>query len=112
MSVSSAMLLGMTLRLSLDLYEMTYGQLFDFVEAARAAGVSRATEVLQVPVENEDNIIDRFEIELTSLPGKARVISAEDAEAHAATLESVIDSEGDARSELSRLQDLRAALLG
>ncbi len=102
----------MTLRISLDVYEMTYGQLFDFTDAARAAGVDRSSQVVQVPAEQDENIIDRFDLEVTQLPRQGVTISAEDAETHVDTLQSVIDRDGDARNEMTALIELLKALRG
>jgi hypothetical protein len=100
----------MTLRISLDLYEMTYGQLIDFADAARTAGVDRQSEVTQVPVQNEDTMIDRFEIEVDNLPHPSRTLDSPSSLHYREVLQAIIDNDGDARNQLPELMELRDLL--
>jgi len=102
----------MPLRLNLDLDEMTYGNLFDFSDAARSSGKSRNDKVEQVLAVNNDEIVDHFSVEVEGLAtgNGPRIIEAEDAIFWSDTLEKIINSDGDARSDISELRAIRDAL--
>ncbi|REE72176.1 hypothetical protein C8E05_1564 [Rhodococcus wratislaviensis] len=100
----------MGIKVSADLYELTWGDLFNLVDLARGAGVDESDEVTQVPVENHDeNVIDRFELELpngTSIR-RSPTLSNEDRDRFAEALDQVIERDGDARASMIELKELR-----
>ncbi|CAQ03251.1 hypothetical protein ACR8AL_07560 [Clavibacter sepedonicus] len=103
----------MTMRISVDLENMTYGELIEFALAARASGVDPATPVTQVPAAQDEDLIVRFEIEVDSLTGEDFIeISPTDARHYAGIIDSVLDNDGDARAEQGALTNLRDVLQG
>lgn len=103
----------MGLKVSVDLYELSFGDLYDFVDLARGAGITHDAKVTQVPIENRDEYsIDHFEVELPSgNVRKAVDLAGIDRDHLAEVLEAVISSDGDARAALSELKELRDHLL-
>ncbi|MFC9472090.1 hypothetical protein ACFTS5_07850 [Nocardia sp. NPDC056952] len=103
----------MGLKVSIDLYELSFGDLYDFVDLARGAGITNDVKVTQVPIENHDEFsIDRFEVELPSdNVRKAVNLAGLDRDHLADVLEEVISSDGDARAALIDLKELRERLL-
>jgi len=106
----------MTLRARVDVGDsLTFGDLYQFVDLARASGVSAETQVVQVPVrEGEPDLgIDCFEVELATSARieQARTLAAADTRALAAVLDAVVQAEGDARNVLNDLQAWRDRLV-
>lgn len=103
----------MGLKVSIDLYELSFGDLYDFVDLARGAGITRDAKVTQVPIENHDEYsIDHFEVELPSdNVRKAVDLAGLDRDHLADVLDTVISNDGDARTALSELKELRDRLL-
>ncbi|MFC4223584.1 hypothetical protein [Lysinibacter cavernae] len=100
----------MTLKLSLETYEMTYGQLIDFADIARASGVDRNAPVEQVEDPQVPNIVERFELDVVQVPTSNVIIDASTAADYARALASIIHNEGDARAELETLREIYEAL--
>ncbi|MFE7719745.1 hypothetical protein ACFU44_11975 [Nocardia rhizosphaerihabitans] len=102
----------MGLKVSADLYEATFGDLYDFVDLARGAGITRDAKVTQMPIENHEYSIDHFEVELPSgNVRKAVDLASIDRDHLADVLEAIISTDGDARAALSELKELRDRLL-
>ncbi|MEU2042713.1 hypothetical protein [Nocardia niwae] len=103
----------MGLKVSIDLHELSFGDLYDFVDLARGARIPRDAKVTQVPIENHDEYsIDHFEVELPSgNVRKAVDLAGLDRDHLADVLEAVISTDGDARTALSELKELRDRLL-
>ena len=103
----------MTMRISVDLENMTYGELIEFAVAARASDVDLTAPVVQVPAVQSEDLIVRFELEVDSITSPAPVeISPTDARHYAGIIESVLDNDGDARAEQGALTNLRDLLQG
>lgn len=102
----------MSMKVSIDTYGMTFGDLYNFVDLARGAGIAPDQEVTQVMVPNDDSILDKFEVELTS--GQIRTspdLSGLDIDHLTKAIGLVIESDGDARAVLPELKELRDRLL-
>lgn len=95
----------------MDLYGLTYGSLIDFADAARASNVDRDAPVTQVMVENNDDMVDKFELNVGHLPAGHVTFDAAAATTFAAELDSILEGEGDARGHLESLRALRDHLL-
>lgn len=102
----------MTLRLNLDMDEMTYGNLFDFTDTARAAGKGRDEKVEQVLAVNDDTYVDHLSVEVDDLSGNSGpvILDAEAAGYFSALLDSILSGDGDIRGDFSGLRELREAL--
>lgn len=103
----------MTLKFSLDLDELTYGQLYNFVDYARGAGIPADEKVSLVldPLATEDVVVG-LEVQLPDDDvRKAPDFSDLDRDHLAAVLEAVIKAEGDARLAIHELMEIRDRLL-
>lgn len=102
----------MSLKVSVDLGELTFGDLYNFVDLARGAGIASDAAVKQVPLENYDELcIDRFELDLPNDEIRKAVYLAELDRTHIlGVLDSIIENEGDARGLIAELKDLRQRL--
>ncbi|MGB3360816.1 hypothetical protein [Rhodococcus qingshengii] len=103
----------MTLKVSIELDGMTFGDLYNFVDLARGAHIGGDEVVTQVPYENhEDNVIHKFEVELPDGNlRKAPDMSGLDRTHLIAVLDNVIEEDGDARGALPELKELRDSLI-
>ncbi|MBM4602814.1 hypothetical protein GS575_07335 [Rhodococcus hoagii] len=102
----------MSMKVSIDTLGMTFGDLYNFVDLARGAGIAPDQEVTQVMLPNDDSILDKFEVELTSGHiRKAPDLSGLDLGQLIQAIDEVIDSEGDARGVIPELKELRDRLL-
>lgn len=106
----------MGLRVRIDISDqLTYGDLYQFVNFARTSGVTPDTKVVQVPVrEQEPDLgIDCYELELPSSvnfePGVT--LPPDEARSLASLLETVVEEEGDARKVLAELREWRDRLI-
>jgi hypothetical protein len=95
---------------------LTYGDLYTFVDFARAINTPADSKVIQLPVsEQEPHLgIGSFEIEITSVNGIEQpvTLSATEARSLARLLGSICNDEGDARGALGDLAEWRNRLLG
>ncbi|UDF18770.1 hypothetical protein [Rhodococcus qingshengii] len=103
----------MTLKVSIELDGMTFGDLYNFVDLARGAHIDADEVVSQVPYDNhDDNVIHKFEVELPDgNVRKAPDMSNLDLSHLVAVLENVIEEGGDARGALPELKELRDTLI-
>lgn len=99
----------MGIKVSLDLQDLTYRELFDFVDLARGSNVDPSSTVQQIPIEGHDELsIDRFEVELPDgFRRPAPDLSEIDREHITNVLGSILDGDGDARHALAELRELR-----
>ncbi|MEV0271141.1 hypothetical protein AB0H43_20365 [Hamadaea sp. NPDC050747] len=105
----------MTLRARVDIDDnLTYGELFDFVDIVRDSGVSPDALVKQVRTEHngDDFGLEAFEQEVTLPAIRSVVLGGDEVRELLATLEMITDSDGDARAALDALTKLRKRLLG
>jgi hypothetical protein len=105
----------MTLRARVDINEnLTYGDLFDFVDIVRDSDVSPDTVVKQIRTEHlgEDFGLEAFEADVTVPQVRSVVLQGSEVRQLLSTLEEIIDSQGDARSALGALTQLRKRLIG
>ncbi|MBX7267502.1 hypothetical protein KIF24_16685 [Micromonospora sp. Llam7] len=105
----------MTLRARVEINEnLTYGDLFDFVDIVRDSDVSPDTLVKQIRADHhgEDLGLEAFEADVTLPQVRSVVLHGYEVRQLLGTLEEIIDSEGDARSALSTLTRLRKRLIG
>lgn len=97
----------MGIKVSVDLKDLTYRELFDFVDLARGSKVDPSSTVQQIPIEGHDEFsIDRFEVELPDgFKRPAPDLSGIDREHMTSVLESILDGDGDARHAVAELRD-------
>ncbi|WP_137159290.1 hypothetical protein [Blastococcus sp. CCUG 61487] len=102
----------MPMKLSIDLDGLTWGQLFDFVDAARGADVNPAQMVGQVtdPNDPEARTVG-LEATVADLTQRVAVFDHSTRLHYAQSLSHVLEEDGDARAELITLRDLRDGLL-
>ncbi|MDV8076531.1 hypothetical protein R4P47_08175 [Rhodococcus sp. IEGM 1370] len=102
----------MAMKISVALDQMTFGDLYNFVDLARGARIGSEQAVNQVvyPQTDEDAVYG-LELELDSSPIRTAPDMSGIARDHVvAVLESVIESDGDARGALEELRELRDLL--
>lgn len=91
-----------------------FGDLFAFVEHARAAGAKPDTPILAVTAPQDDSIVVALRVELDLPPAPAHRsevrLDGDDVAQLLAVFESIEANEGDARAELSAIQELRHRL--
>jgi len=95
---------------------MTYGELYQLVDLARASGVDPATSVAKVRADDhgEDLGVEALEADLDStrdLTGAVTLLGDE-VRGLASVLDGVLENEGDARDMISELGKWRDRLLG
>ncbi|QNE44966.1 hypothetical protein F1C15_15100 [Frigoribacterium sp. NBH87] len=101
----------MGLKTTLDLDELTWGDLLAFSDIGRAAGVGDDEKVEQTWSQNSE--LEALAVDLPAAGLQRRpVISAEEGIDFAAVLAEVLLGEGDARAYLGKLTELRDRLLG
>jgi hypothetical protein len=99
------------MRLSVDFDGLAWGDLYQLVDAARAAGVPGTQTVEQVTAMQDEDMVVGLAVELPSLDGRALTLTPEERMHYGDMLSAVIDSEGDTRRVLSDLRSLRDRLL-
>jgi hypothetical protein len=102
----------MTTTVSIALNQLTFGDLYDFVDLARRAGVSRETEVDQEFDDDGESGPHNLSVSLADL-GAVRTpdFSGIDREHFVAVLDAVLDTDGDARGALDEIKLLRDRLI-
>lgn len=116
MSVPRTTLSGMTSRVEIDLPDghgtLPFGELASFVEHARQAGATRDTPVVAVPTEQDPSILIALRVEMDELanqPAELRV-ERDDVKELLDLLAEIDDNDGDARSQLHVVRELRQRL--
>lgn len=108
--------MAMNIKLGVELDGLTFGDLYDFVDLSRGAGVGRETEVSQVPwsAEEPDRGVRKFEVALTGGGELRKPPDFADAEIDKLVwaINDVIDNGGDARGQLTELREVRDRLRG
>jgi hypothetical protein len=100
------------MQLSMDIDHVTFGDLYNFADAARAADVPEDRAVEQVTNPLDDTILESFRVELPDLNRRVVTIGHDDRLEFAAAVGRVLATEGDARAVLDELERLRDVLLG
>ena len=101
----------MSLRTTIDLAELSWGDLIAFADLGRAVGKRDEDLVEQVPSQHDADEADSFVVELPH--GEVRVppvFSPEDVRRFTEALDHVVEQDGDARAVLGVLQELRNLL--
>lgn len=104
----------MTTTVSVSLYEMTFGDLYDFVDLARRAGVPREEAVSQEWDGGEDaeGGPDRLAVQLENLGVvQSPDFSGIDRKHYVEVLDAVISSDGDARYATEEIKEIRDRLV-
>lgn len=97
----------MTTTVSVALHGMTFGDLYDFVDLARRADVSRETEVDQEMDENGDGPFT-LQVSLANLEAVQKLgLAGVDREHLVAVLDGVLSTDGDARYALEEIKLIR-----
>lgn len=105
----------MALHIRVDLDGLTFGDLYGFVDLARAGKVDPKTPVEQFPVSevDPDRGIGGLDVEVALIDAGVPVtLSPDDARVLASILDSVIAEEGDARGALGEMRQWRDRLVG
>lgn len=102
----------MTTTVSVALNELTFGDLYDFVDLARRAGVSRETEVYQEFDDDGQSGPHTLRVSLADL-GVMRSpdLSGIDRKHFVEVLDAVLSTDGDARYALDEIKLLRDRLI-
>ena len=101
----------MTTRISVDLHDLSWGELIAFVDAARSADVGFDEKVSQVSELNDGTTISRFELVFHEpIPHQAASIPPAAAEQVRFLLGMIRQQEGDARSLLPQIDELLLTL--
>lgn len=104
-----------SIKIGVDLDGLTFGDLYDFVDLARGAGVPRESDVRQVLWSDDepDRGIEKFEV---NLPGgqlelrNAPDFSGADLDKLIRGLDDIVENDGDARAHYEVLSDIRDRL--
>jgi hypothetical protein len=100
------------MKLSVDLDGLTWSELIDFVDAARAAGMNGEQLVGQVVDPNDpDERTVGLEVEVPHLDERTVTFDHVVRLQYAQALSAVLETDGDARGVLRELRDLRDGLL-
>lgn len=102
----------MGIKLNVDLYGLTWGQLIEFVDAARAGGHGGDEPVAHItdPGDPDDRIVG-LEVDVPTLEERVAVFDHVVRLQYAEALSNVLEEDGDARGQLGQLRDLRDGLL-
>lgn len=101
----------MTTRITVDLEEITWGELIAFVDAARAIQVSESDKVIQISDLLDDVTVTAFELILPRpLPQNWRSVSSELAEEIRTILTLISQGDGDIRELLPQVRALNDSL--
>lgn len=105
----------MGIKLNVDLYGLTWGQLIEFVDAARAGGHGGDEPVAHItdpddPDDPDDRIVG-LEVDVPTLEERVAVFDHVVRLQYAEALSNVLEEDGDARGQLGQLRDLRDGLL-
>ncbi|PPF53916.1 hypothetical protein C5B94_09120 [Clavibacter michiganensis] len=101
----------MTLKTTVELLQLTWGDLIAFADLGRAAGKSGDDPVEQVPAQQDPDEVDAFALDLPAT--RLRVpapFPADEAQRFIDALDRIDDEQGDARGELAMLRELRDRL--
>lgn len=102
----------MSIKLSVDLDGLTWGQLIEFVDAARAANYGGDQSVEYVTDANDvESRIVGLEVSVEHLDERTATFDHTMRLQYAQALSNVLEKEGDARGVLRELRDLRDGLL-
>lgn len=97
----------MTTTVSVALNDLTFGDLYDFVDLARRADVSRETEVYQEFDENGDGPFT-LQVSLSNFEAVQKLgLAGIDREHVVAVLDGVLATDGDARGALDEIKLIR-----
>ena len=100
----------MTTTVSVALNNLTFGDLYDFVDLARRADVPRETEVDQEFDENGDGPFN-LQVSLENLEVVQKLGLSVDREHLVAVLDGVLATDGDARGALDEIKQIRDRLI-
>jgi hypothetical protein len=102
----------MTTTVSISLNQLTFGDLYDFVDLARRAGVARETAVDQEYDDDGQSGPYTLQVSLADL-GAVRTFdfSGIDREHFVEVLDAVLSTDGDARGALDEIKLLRDRLI-
>jgi hypothetical protein len=99
------------MRLTVDL-PLSWGDLYNFVDAARAAGIPADRAVEEVTASQDESLIIGLAVDLPGLDGRVVTLAHDERVEFADALSRVVSSQGDARGVLDEIQGLRDRLLG
>ena len=99
------------MKLTVDL-PLACGDLYNFVDAARAAGIPADRAVEEVTASQDESLIVGLAVDVPSLDGRVVTLTQDERVEFADALADVISSQGDARGVLDEIQRLRDRLLG
>lgn len=106
----------MTVRISVDLDSLTWGELYYLTDSARRAGFSDSAAVDIETDEQTDSapVALYLDVEPGSVSGARApaLVPADDVSDYISTLQAIVDDEGDARPYISDLRALIQALRG
>ena len=103
----------MTLRLSVDLDGLTWGDLYGLADSARGAGVPPTQRVEQAFAEQDDAMVVALQVDLPEIAGgRSLALTSDERSEFTDALEAVIRTDGDGRHVLDELRALRDRLLG
>lgn len=107
----------MTSRVEIDLPDghgsFGFGELAGFVEHARNAGATEETPVIAVPAEQDPSILIALRVEMNELanrPAAKLRVDRDDVKDLLDLLTEIDDNDGDARSQLHAVRELRQRL--
>lgn len=105
------MAVSQVIRLTVD-FPLTWGDLYNFVDAARAAGIAADRAVEEVKAFQDENLLVGLAVDLPGLDGRVVTLTQEERVEYAAALSRVVSSQGDARGVIEDVLALRDRLLG
>lgn len=100
------------MQLSVDLHGLTWGDLYNFVDAARGAETQEEETVELVTSSGSDDEIVALTARLPDLTRRVAVLGHDQRIHYAEVLASILNDDGDARGTLLELESLRDLLLG
>jgi len=99
------------MKLSVDLVGLTWQDLYNFVDAARAADVPGELEVGQELAQHDEETPVALTVDVHNLDQRSVTFDDTTRRQYADALRTVIDTDGDARAVLETVKDLRDGLL-
>lgn len=100
------------MQLSVNLAGLTWGDLYNFVDAARGAEMQEEEAVELVTSSGSDDEIVALSVQLPDLARRVAVLGHDQRIHYADVLATVLNDDGDARGALLELESLRDLLVG
>lgn len=101
----------MTVRISVNLHQLTWGDLYALVDVAIGAGVSPADYVQMELSPQDDETPVALQLDVEDATRRSVTLDEDERLSFAAVLALIVAKDGDARAELQRLDNLRDRLL-